>query len=120
MGLRKGMVLLDSTTRPTSTWRFRCDVVVLHSQTTMRCRYTPVIHSRNVRQSARITSMDSDFLRSGSKGSIEFRFLFRPEFIREGSRLIFREGKTKGIGKITHVYNDEAEPMESAADAKAR
>lgn len=109
MGLRKGMVLLDASTQPRASWRFRCDVLVLHSSTTMRCNYQPVLHVRNVRQSARITQMDRDVLRTGTKASIEFEFLFRPEFIRVGSRLIFREGKTKGIGNITHVYADDRE-----------
>mmetsp|Transcript_3599 Transcript_3599/g.9339 ORF Transcript_3599/g.9339 Transcript_3599/m.9339 type:complete len:669 (-) Transcript_3599:162-2168(-) len=113
MGLRKGMVLLDATTHPRAAWRFRCDVLVLHSSTTMRCNYQPVLHVRNVRQSARITQMDREVLRTGTKASIEFEFLFRPEFIRVGSRLIFREGKTKGIGNITHVFAADEEPPPS-------
>lgn len=36
-GIRKGMVLLDPALQPVATRRFTCDVLVLHSQTTMRC-----------------------------------------------------------------------------------
>lgn len=109
MSLRKGMVLLGQHTQPTATMRFTCDVLVLHSSTTMRCNYQPVLHVRNVRQSARIVRMDREVLRTGSKASIDFEFLFRPEFVTVGSRLIFREGKTKGIGNITHVFPANAE-----------
>lgn len=103
MGLRKGMVLIGEGAEPRATWRFTCDVLVLHSSTTMRCNYQPVLHIRNVRQSARIVRMDREVLRTGAKASIEFEFLFRPEYIAVGSRLIFREGKTKGIGNVTHL-----------------
>ena len=34
-------------------------------------------------------------------------FTNRPEYIREGLRLMFREGKTKGIGKVTKVIDIE-------------
>lgn len=50
MGLRKGMVLIGEHAEPRATWRFMCDVLVLHSSTTMRCNYQPVLHVRNVRQ----------------------------------------------------------------------
>ncbi|KAJ1623459.1 hypothetical protein T492DRAFT_883555 [Pavlovales sp. CCMP2436] len=70
----------------------------------MRCNYQPVLHCRNVRQSARIVRMDREVLRTGTKASLDFEFLFRPEFIAVGSRLIFREGKTKGIGNITFLH----------------
>jgi len=110
LGLRKGMVLLDAGATPTATWRFRCDVLVLHSSTTMRCNYQPVLHVRNVRQSARITRMDREVLRTGTKAAVDFEFLFRPEYVVVGSRLIFREGKTKGIGNITHIFPPTAAP----------
>jgi GTPase len=29
----------------------------------------------------------------------------RPEYIKEGMRLIFREGKVKAVGKIIEVIN---------------
>jgi len=43
-------------------------------------------------------------MRLGDKGVIKFRFMYRPEFIKEGSTIIFREGRTKGFGVITRVY----------------
>ena len=42
-----------------------CDVLVLHSQTTMRVNYQPILYARNVRQCVRIAAMDKDVLRTG-------------------------------------------------------
>jgi GTPase len=81
-------------------------VLVLHSATTMRLNYQPMLHVRNVRQSARIIRMDREVLRTGCKASIEFEFMYRPEWLRVGSRLLFREGKTKGIGNVSALLAD--------------
>jgi hypothetical protein len=42
-------------------------------------------------------------LRTGDRGLIKFRFVRYKEFLTVGNRLLFREGKTKGIGKIVGV-----------------
>ena len=64
-----------------------------------------------VRQCAKIISLfDKDSLRTGDKAKVKFRFMFRPEYIKPGERLIFREGRTKGLGVITEILttcNDE-------------
>lgn len=36
--------------------------------------------------------------------SVMFRFLQHPEFIRPGSRLLFRTGSTQGIGNVTQIF----------------
>lgn len=53
--------------------------------------------------------MDREYLRTGDKAKIRFRFLYWPEYVKEGARLIFREGRTKGIGRITRVIPKEEE-----------
>ena len=40
-------------------------------------------------------------LRPGDMSMITFRFAYRPEFVRPGMRIMFRDGKVKGIGVIT-------------------
>ena len=32
------------------------------------------------------------------------RFIKNPEFVKVGARILFREGRTKGIGKVTQVF----------------
>ena len=34
-------------------------------------------------------------LRTGDRATVTFEFISRPEFIKEGMKLLFREGKTK-------------------------
>lgn len=50
----------------------------------------------------------NNYLRTGDKATVTFQFMYRPEFLREGTKLIFREGRTKGIGKVTHIHSHEA------------
>ena len=81
-GIRKGMVLLDPSLNPVATKQFTCDVLVLHSQTTMRVNYQPILYARNVRQCVRIVEMDKDVLRTGVRAKVTFEFMYRPEFIQ--------------------------------------
>lgn len=56
-------------------------------------------------------------LRTGDRARIIFRFLFKPEYVRIGSLFLFREGSTKGVGRVTRkLTNEEAE--ETAALSK--
>ena len=52
-------------------------------------------------------------LRPGDMSLITFRFAYRPEFVRTGMRIMFRDGKVKGIGVITEILpmEDSAEPI---------
>eukprot|EP00756_Hemistasia_phaeocysticola_P015186 Hpha_TRINITY_DN15391_c5_g1::TRINITY_DN15391_c5_g1_i1::g.90877::m.90877 len=108
--IRKGNVLLDPKIQPLphSSWEFEADVVVLYHSTTIKSNYEPVIHCSTVRQSAKITLVDTDILRTGDKARVRFRFLHRPEYIRIGTKLVFREGRTKGLGTVTAAFDDTA------------
>jgi len=101
--IRKGMVLLEDE-NPKAVWEFAAEVLVLYHSTTISSNYQPVIHCMCVRQCAKIVSLfDKDSLRTGDKAKVKFRFMFRPEYIKVGERLIFREGRTKGLGIITDI-----------------
>ena len=107
--IRKGMVLyqslnLEKRTRAYS--KFTASITILHHPTTIKQRYEPVIHCGKIAQTAVIESIDNEYLRTGDKGIVNFRFKYRPEFIEKDDILIFREGKTKGIGKITDIEED--------------
>lgn len=102
-GIRKGMVLVEPKFAK-ATWEFEAEVLVLYHSTTIKENYQPVIHCSCVRQSAKIIKMDSESIRTGDKATVRFRFMFRPEYLRLGERLIFREGRTKGLGIISKIY----------------
>ena len=42
-------------------------------------------------------------MRTNERAKVVWRFKSRPEFLTVGSRLIFREGSTKGMGEVIKV-----------------
>lgn len=102
--LRKGMVILDTKTVEKSVYEFEGEVLILHHATTIKAKYQAVIHCGNIRQIAKVISINEDLLRTGDKGIMRFRFIQYPEFIHVGSDFLFREGRTKGLGKITKLF----------------
>jgi GTPase len=100
---------------------FWCMVNILHSPTTIRTGYQPFVHIDQVRQSVNMleirkikkpntvitTNSDHDdnpeennILRTGDKAYIKLKFVSKPEYVKSGMKLIFREGKVKAVGKI--------------------
>lgn len=111
--VKKGMALVHPDLRPQSSWEFSAEVLILHHQTTLGVGYAPVMHVGVVTQSARIMSMAArdgsslDTLRTGDRAVMRCRFQYRPEYIVEGNSMLFREGRAKGVGRITAIYSDE-------------
>jgi GTPase len=103
--IRRGTVILSS---PTSVfWEFSADILVLfqHS-TTITAKYQAVIHCGVVRQTAFVVHIDGDgVLRTGDRARVRFRFTRYPEYLKTGSRILFREGRTKGVGKIAELHH---------------
>ena len=62
-----------------------------------------MIHCGSIRQTARIIEIDKEHLRTGDQSLVTFQFKCRPEFIQLDKQIMFREGKTKGIGVVTQV-----------------
>lgn len=105
-GVRKGMVILQkSETPPQASRRFEGQVLILYHNSTLQRNYQAMLHCGAVRQTVRILSMDNPqgILRTGDRATVEFEFLTQPEFIKPGMKLLFREGKTKGLGVITKL-----------------
>lgn len=48
--------------------------------------------------------MAASGIHTNERASVLFRFVRHPEYVRVGARLLFREGCTKGIGKVTQVF----------------
>mmetsp|Transcript_44786 Transcript_44786/g.112902 ORF Transcript_44786/g.112902 Transcript_44786/m.112902 type:complete len:659 (+) Transcript_44786:76-2052(+) len=105
--IRKGMVLVHPDARPTASWSFKARIRVLYHSTTIQLKYQPVIQCLTMRQTAEIVAMDREVLRTGDTALVSFRFVYRPEFIKPGMRLVFREGRCKGIGIVDSCYTDK-------------
>ncbi|NHJ33477.1 MAG: elongation factor 1-alpha [Asgard group archaeon] len=104
--IRKGMVLLGKDAKFKAAKEFEAEVLVLYHSTTIQKNYQAVIHCGTIRQTAKITKMNKEVIRTGDKAKVRFRFLYYPEFLKKSRQIIFREGKTKGIGKITKIIYD--------------
>ena len=110
--VRKGMVLICNTLAPKATWSFEAEVLIFVSPTTLTVGYAPVLHCMSVRQCARICKIEGkEVLRAGDRAKVVFQWLYRPEFVHEGFRIIFREGRTRGLGSITSVAYDDVQPF---------
>jgi len=105
--IRKGMVLCDASVDPKACWQFQAEVVILSHPTTLRVGYSPVLHCVTVRQAARICAIaGKDILRMGDRALVTFEWSHRPEFLMLGTRVIFREGRTKGVGVVRATLPD--------------
>ena len=82
---------------------FNAEITILNHPTTIKKNYEPFIHCGSIRQSAKICDIGDKILRTGDKSIVKFRFLFRPEFLELNQKILFREGKTKGIGRVTKL-----------------
>ena len=98
--IKKGHIL---TTCPQSYKKFKAEVQILHHPTTIKVNYQPTIHCGTVRQCAKITYMDKPLIRTGDSALVSFEFMYKPEYIEVGQEIVFREGRTKGIGTIREI-----------------
>jgi len=106
--VRKGMVIAEAILNPHGCWEFDADVLIITHSTTIMKNYEAVIHCGCTRQTAKIIDIkDSDVLRSNHRATVRFRYKQCPEYIHIGERLIFREGKTKGIGRVAAIHTLE-------------
>jgi len=120
--LRRGMVVMSNN--PTSTKEFDAEICVLKGEgTTIRESYQAYVHILNVRQTAFARSIEivnnnalglppshgakhdaeGIVLRPGSRAKVRFEFAKRPEYIRTGMRMLFRDGRVRGVGIITGI-----------------
>ncbi|KAG2174047.1 hypothetical protein INT44_000161 [Umbelopsis vinacea] len=107
--LRKGMVMLShekDAPMPKACRQFEAEVLVLYHSTTIGQKYQAMVHCGSVRQTARIVNLDQIVLRTGDRATVTFEFIKCPEWLKVGARIIFREGRTKGIGKVTKLLTD--------------
>ncbi|KYM77509.1 GTP-binding protein 2 [Atta colombica] len=128
--LRPGMVLVSLRDRPHATLFFqvseeslmyltncyseyfchsdnKATVLIVYHATAIFPGFQTTVHVGNVRQTCVIEGiMDANDrgLQTNDTASVLFRFVSHPEYLHVGMRLLFREGRTKGIGKITQIF----------------
>ena len=113
--VKRGMTIISSHDQPKTVWEFDAKTTILQSHhTTIRVGYEPNIHVNNISQACRIKSIklisskndveNEEVLRAGDRAIVRFRFCYKPEYIKEGFRVVFRENKVRGIGLISKIY----------------
>ena len=114
---KKGMVLLDPEIKLEPTLEFEVEALIVHHSSTIKVGYQSVVHCKVVRQTCTIVQMDKEFLRSGDKGIIRFRFIKKPEFLHLGDTILFREGRTRGKGKIIKIFPIDLKEIDKEKNA---
>lgn len=88
---------------------FYAEILILHHPTTISKNYQAMVHCGSIRQTAMIVSIrNMDCLRTGDKAIVHLRFIKHPEYIKPDQSIVFREGRTKAIGKVLSVINETA------------
>ncbi|WP_459192199.1 GTPBP1 family GTP-binding protein [Halosimplex sp. J119] len=100
--VERGMVLLPRDADPEPVREFEAEVMVLNHPTRIGEGYEPVVHLETVSEAAAFYPEEGRLL-PGDSGTTRVRFKFRPYMVEEGQRFVFREGQSKGVGKVTDV-----------------
>lgn len=90
---------------------FVAEVLILSHATTIKTKYQAMLHVGPVQQTCAIIDVDRPFIRTGDRAMVAFRFVQRPEYLAPGDRLLFREGRTKGLGIVKSVGYDPKNPL---------
>ncbi|KAH9990473.1 P-loop containing nucleoside triphosphate hydrolase protein [Xylariaceae sp. FL0662B] len=112
--VRKGMVVLPKIEGqpPPKVYReFIAEVLILSHATTIKTKYQAMLHVGPVSQTCAIIDVDRPYIRTGDRALVAFRFVQRPEYLAPGDRLLFREGRTKGLGIVKSVGYDPRTPL---------
>ncbi|KAK7426133.1 hypothetical protein QQZ08_007443 [Neonectria magnoliae] len=112
--VRKGMVVLpkiEGQPVPRVHREFIAEVLILSHATTIKTKYQAMLHVGPVSQTCAIIDIDRELIRTGDRATVAFRFVQRPEYLTPGDRLLFREGRTKGLGIVKSVGYDPAHPL---------
>ena len=100
--IQRGMVLCNDE-RAKAIREFEAEVFILSHPTRIREGYEPVVHLETIAEAAKFTHLERDYMMAGQTGKAKLRFKFRPYFISPGQKFIFREGHSKGVGKVLNT-----------------
>jgi elongation factor 1-alpha len=99
--IARGMIL--SKKEPSAVQEFEAEIAILNHPTRIGIGYEPVIHMETICEAVKIVGLDRKYMMAGERGKARIRFKFRPYTVEPGQKFIFREGKSKGIGRVIGV-----------------
>lgn len=120
--VRKGMVVMHKPgandgkdavpiKEPKVYREFVAEVLILSHATTIKTKYQAMLHVGPVSQTCAIIDIDRQYIRTGDRATVAFRFVQRPEYLAVGDRILFREGRTKGLGIVKSLGYDAEKPL---------
>jgi len=104
--LRRGMSLVadrDGDHPPSACLEFDASVMVLQHPSTLKANFQGTLHVGSVRQNATVVSMKAAEAAPGEQTVVKLRFT-RPEYLKTGAKLFFREGPVKIVGHVLRIY----------------
>lgn len=112
-------MIAKNLSSPAKGWtQFQASIEIIGSHaTTIKLGYEPIINVNHIQQATvlrEILSKSSkyknthgeeelDVLRNGDKAEVIFELKYKPVFLENGYTIVFREGKTRGVGKVTKL-----------------
>lgn len=101
--IERGMILAHPEYEPEAVREFEAEVAILVHPTTIKAGYESVTHIETIAETTILEPLDAEFMSAGDRGRVRMRFKYRPHHVREGQKIIFREGRSKGIGSVTRI-----------------
>jgi elongation factor 1-alpha len=101
--IKRGMILCSPEYPALTVREFEAEVAILVHPTTIKKGYECIAHIETIAETMTFEPLDSEYMSAGDTGKIKMKFKYRPCSIREGQKLIFREGRSKGVGTVTRI-----------------
>lgn len=101
--IKRGMILCSPEYPAQTVRQFEAEVAILVHPTTIKSGYECIAHIETIAETMTFEPIDNEYLSAGDTGTIKMTFKYRPCCIREGQKLIFREGRSKGVGTVTRI-----------------
>jgi len=104
--VRRGQLLADPGGSKQPCRTFEAEIVVTRHPTRISEGYTPVLQCNTIQQSVMLKKIyDADFLSVGDFARVQLEFLFRPEAISDGDKIVLREANTRAIGTVADIVD---------------
>lgn len=117
--LKQGVYILHEKVERRAVRKFTASIKVLSNHPiTIKRGYCPILNIDNIRMTAKVLDMyetddtgtdaNIDYIRGGKRSKVQFKFVFRPAYLRSDTTFVFREGKTRGYGRVLSIDQEQS------------
>lgn len=100
--IRVGQVLTPRVQDVQITKKFKALVAIWHHHTSIKSGYVCFVNCNAIKEPVKFTQVDG-VLRSGKKSLVTVEFQQHTNVVSPGDVFFFREGNTRGLGKVTSI-----------------